>query len=527
MKALTRIALVIALALIPCLPAVSSGSEEPAGDQEISFNPTGLPIVDETVTFDFWAASSAEDPNQFPLLQQAEEKTNVHINWTTIPSDAVKERLNLMWASGDYPDALTAGAADSTNVDPAVVQNYGSQGIILTLNDLIEEHMPNLQNFGGEYLPNITYPDGNIYYFPYILPYFYANTSGTLVINREWLDTLGMDAPTTTGELLDVLRAFKTMDPNGNGDADEIPFSATPWGYTAMFNVLFGAFGVPLGFQIADGELVNPYLTEKTKAAVQFVRQMYEEGLIDPEIFTQDNNAYLAKGRAETMLYGVSAVWREGYTFGDANSAAYEILPPVEGPYGDRTWLAAASNTLIQQKMIVTSACEHANVLARWVDYFMDPAMGIQVGSGPLGYVLELNNGVYRKVVPEGYGTLSEWLVDNHFQQMPYIIDDATDAMVDKSDSIPNLQKMAHDEVYMPYMTNAMPTVLPTEEEADELALIKPDLEKYLEETISRWISGQGDVDSEWADYVRQAKNLGFDRYVEIHQGMYERYLAF
>ena len=41
------------------------------------------------------------------------------------------------------------------------------------------------------------------------------------MVNRRWLDALGLDAPTTTGELRDVLIAFR----DGNGKADEIPFA--------------------------------------------------------------------------------------------------------------------------------------------------------------------------------------------------------------------------------------------------------------------------------------------------------------
>ena len=46
-------------------------------------------------------------------------------------------------------------------------------------------------------------------------------------MNSDWLETLGLEQPTTPEELRTVLEAFKTQDPNGNGKADEIPLSAT------------------------------------------------------------------------------------------------------------------------------------------------------------------------------------------------------------------------------------------------------------------------------------------------------------
>ena len=44
-----------------------------------------------------------------------------------------------------------------------------------------------------------------------------------MMINKTWLDKLGLEVPSTLGELEEVLKAFKEKDPNGNGKADEIP----------------------------------------------------------------------------------------------------------------------------------------------------------------------------------------------------------------------------------------------------------------------------------------------------------------
>ena len=53
----------------------------------------------------------------------------------------------------------------------------------------------------------------------------YSGTGQHMLINKAWLDKLGMQVPTTRDELEDVLKAFKTEDPNGNGQADEIPMN--------------------------------------------------------------------------------------------------------------------------------------------------------------------------------------------------------------------------------------------------------------------------------------------------------------
>ena len=75
-------------------------------------------------------------------------------------------------------------------------------------------------------LESITAADGNIYGLPQFDYSIQDVTNDTLIINTEWLEKVGMDMPTTTEEFYQVLKAFKEAgDLNGNGKADEIPFT--------------------------------------------------------------------------------------------------------------------------------------------------------------------------------------------------------------------------------------------------------------------------------------------------------------
>lgn len=55
------------------------------------------------------------------------------------------------------------------------------------------------------------------------------------MINKSWLEKLGLEVPKTWDDLTKVLTAFKNDDPNGNGEADEIPMLINQLG-TAGFN---------------------------------------------------------------------------------------------------------------------------------------------------------------------------------------------------------------------------------------------------------------------------------------------------
>ncbi len=77
-------------------------------------------------------------------------------------------------------------------------------------------------------LEGSTSADGNIYSMTQYEPQAWNMTPYRLYINQTWLDKLGLNVPTTTDEYKEVLKAFATQDPNGNGQADEILPTALP-----------------------------------------------------------------------------------------------------------------------------------------------------------------------------------------------------------------------------------------------------------------------------------------------------------
>ena len=504
-----------------------TASQASSGEEEDSnFNETGYPIVDEPVTLKMYTISSETDPNEFEFFKMMEELTNVHIEWTTIPAgDGAQERLNLMWASGEYPDAVVAG---STTL-PSISREYLEDGIIIPVNDLIDKYMPNLKEHAGEYLAELTYPDGNIYGFPEIKDYYYMGMDQAVCINTDWLENLNLEMPTTTDEFREVLRAFKEQDANGNGDPnDEIPYSAVSWKWQTSLSMITGAFTYPLADRmlVVDGVVIDPACEDGLKDAIKYLRELYAEGLIDQEIFTQEESTYMAKCKEDPVIVGSSAVWRSGHSFGDdVAEESYVTLPPLTGPDGKSGIYASYVNVSLSTVMYITNACEYPEVLARWIDTLYDPIISLQSCYGPLDTALVKTEEGYLSTVPEGYSTLGEYLTGNHLQHLPQIVDSSLLAP-DERFSVQD--KIIQDKVYVDSgaLYYGYPRLIMETEEQEEVDLLKTDIAKYQEETICRWISGQGDVDAEWDEYIATLNNFGHERYLEIHQQAYDRYLA-
>ena len=109
------------------------------------------------------------------------------------------------------------------------VSKYASNGILLPLDEYINEtDTPNIYKFFEDYPKSKAanyLPDGHMYSLPQFVEYEPQYLENTIFINKTWLDKLNLDVPKTMDDLLEVLRAFKTGDPNGNGQADEIGMS--------------------------------------------------------------------------------------------------------------------------------------------------------------------------------------------------------------------------------------------------------------------------------------------------------------
>jgi len=203
-------------------------SEEESSGEVIVSPPGEFPIVSEKVTIKVLIGGHAqvEDFNTNEFTKWYEGKTNVHAEFEVLPVQGRDEKLNLILASGDYPEVLM-----STGLTPSQIMLYGSQGMFIPLNDYIEQYGFEIKRifedpetaYAKEVLTN---PDGNIYAMPDINQCYHCSNSRKLWIYEPWLEQMELEMPSNLEEYAEVLRIFKNDDPNGNGKADEIPLSS-------------------------------------------------------------------------------------------------------------------------------------------------------------------------------------------------------------------------------------------------------------------------------------------------------------
>ncbi|NGP46514.1 extracellular solute-binding protein [Bacillaceae bacterium SIJ1] len=505
------------------------------------------------VKLSVFAPQGAETDLETNLIsKKMEEEFNIDFTWqtTTYDAGAASEKRQISLASGDYPDAyMLIPWVDQFSQDELL--KYGQQGVLVPLNDLIEEHAPNLQK-AFEQEPDFkamaTSPDGNIYGLPQWNDCFHCTYPEKMWVNTEWLDTLGLEMPTTPEELKEVMIAFKNEDPNGNGKADEIPLS----GYVDQLPVryLMNAFEyyhskVEPPLLLKDGKVSFAVTTDGWKDGLKYMAELYELGLIDPGTFTQNADALVQLGNnAEANILGLGNGAHPAIFTNDEDrlhADIYQPLPPLKGSknYATYEFPSKPGATFV----LTNNSSEEARVAAiKMIDsiFTVEGMLNTHFGQEGTGWRkakegdVALNENVEpifknltenpdeEAVKNAAWGSLGQYW---HFRGLRDADAQGTD-IYDSTGYERRLQEATllyegneppEGELFPYWKLWIEPSV------ANELAMLKTNIIDYIDQNMVQFITGAKDIDADWDSYVKGLEQLNSSRYLEIMQSAYDQ----
>ena len=494
------------------------------------------PIVEEKVTFSFMIDDSYTAEDHAIIYDMLEEQTNVHVDLILYPYQTALEKMSVALSTGNYPDVIGGWLLSNKDILDLGV----GQGTFLPLEELIEEYCPNISAVLE--IPGVrdsmTCPDGHIYSIPYVVSEPEATYKP--YINQIWLENVGMEMPTTPEELKDVLIAFRDNDANGNGDpTDEIGFSGDPNNLNlGMLAGWFGIDGFGAGdypfFTLVDGKLVFAANTDAYRAFLEYFADLYAEGLVDPEIFTQDLETWKGKGKQD--LYGVSIAYGPGDFIDDYKK---DTEPELYAKYGQNRFcampvLAGCENpvfhrnsygvTLFRTQMVITDKCdeEKAAIILQWFDNLYIEENSVQSQSGKLGVSIEkLGEGLYRELDKSGW--TEEFETANSWgyiftQSAPRWYHDSIVLGFGKEEPEPSFNDIC-DDLYRPFLGETFKQVWATDEaDIQRSSILTTDINKYCKEMIAQFVSGETVLtDESWTAYCEQLNAYGLDELYEIN----------
>ena len=310
--------------------------------------------------------------------------------WTRCYQDDLGIKLNytIAAAGDDYTQKLTMAIAsnelpDLMDLPPEEFSELANAGMLADITDSYEKDASDLlkqtiEVDGGIQLASAKV-DGKLYGLPQLSAA--DGTCDLLWIRTDWLENLGLKAPTTMDELIEVAKAFRYNDPDGNGQDDTwgIGFQkaivsedgASPGSYEGFF-AAYGAYA-KAWVKGDDGKITYSGINNGIKDALPQLNQMYEDGLIDPEFGVKDTvklGEDISAGKVG-MFYGL-----EGMPWGacksniennpEAEWQCYPIVSATDEPAKPITYVR------ISRYYAANAKCEHPEALVKIANVFQD-----------------------------------------------------------------------------------------------------------------------------------------------------------
>ncbi len=293
---------------------------------------------------------------------------NLTYKWV-VDGSMYDQKLGLSINSGDIPDVFIVSASQ--------MLMYQEAGLLTDLTDVYEaEASANTRDILTQdpvALKAATI-DGKLWGIP--LTDASVTSASVLWIRQDWMDKLGIDAPQSMADVLEISRRFTQEDPDGNGVDDTIGLAVDKglWGSIAGLQGFFNGYHAYPGIWYErDGKLVYGSVQPEMRAALLALQAMYANGEIDREFGVKDINQItetIAQGKCG-MEFGV---WWNPYhplnlsqqNNPDAYWSAFAI------PSVDQTPAKSQYSSAIWSFLVVRNGYEHPEALIRMVNFWTD-----------------------------------------------------------------------------------------------------------------------------------------------------------
>lgn len=546
MRKFTKAAAMLCAAAMVFPSASVFAAAEDGGASELTEVGT-YPISEETLEFTMFRTSmpNVEDFQTNDFTKYMEDLTNIKFTFESASRDDRKEKLNMEFNTDTYPDVIMHYAPDAAK--------WGvEEGVLIQLDDLIYENMPNYVEKMGDYIDQTRQTDGHIYQIAGLNDCYHCMYGRKMWVNTYYLEEMGVDVPETTQEFYDVCKKFVETYP----DKIAIGGASSGW-YVDFVAWLMGSFTLDSGEygKIAltpEGKMISAATTDEWREGLRYIKSLYDIGAIYDGNFTQDAEQLRTIMNQEDVpvLFVPFGTISDGID-ADANNEVYrqyQCIAPLEGPDGTRLTAYFKYSGLEEGSVSITDHCSNPAAVLRWVDYFFSEKGDISAQFGAdegTDWVWEPNDGsvglngepaMYKIADDKQYSSD----VQNHdwqdlvvrYAPADYRLGAATDPDVDLGTTagLEKLLYLATKEKMEPYGQNpengdldVLPSLKFTADEASDLQTIQVEVQNYINSSKVEFITGVKSLDDDWDTYLEELDNCGLQTMIDYYQAAYDR----
>ena len=493
-----------------------------------------------------------------------EDKLGIEIEFIMLPTDSndTKTKIAAMAASGQgLPDVFVT----DNYLSNELILAYGEDGLFAELDEYITdpEKMPNYCAIPDEdrniMTTASTQANGHVYSLSAYEPETWNMTPFRMFINKTWLDKLGLEVPTTTAELKEVLIAIRDGDPNGNGLKDEVGIYGQASGTYGqnIIAALLNSFVYWNNNQLNSGLALSPddydtvyapFTSEAFREGLRYLHDLYTEGLLSGATFTDDNNTYKSVLNADVQTVALTSSGSLSSWPAVATNEAFaqmELIAPLTGPEGVN--YTPFQEVWPGQELYICAMTDKMDLCLKFADEFFsfETSMIERFGEENVDWSRdpELLEGQSNAYVDAGltdkvsYLVISTMWADNQHQtwrnagprymslaNFLQVFDYSTGNKYDPEDPT-----QLNGKCYQLYYFNKPEKILPqlkyTSEETEECSEILAQLQMngYVHQAIAEFVTGTRDIETGWDQYINELNSMGLQRLIEVSQDAYNR----
>jgi len=526
----------------PAAPVPAATAVPPASASMPTEMPRPVSVAGATLTY--WSrlytnvAATRQSFAELTCYKELKKITGVNIEFQHVPDNPqAEEAFNLMIASGKYPDIIETNWLNFPGGPAKALKD----GVIMRLNEMVDGgRSPAFAKVLADH-PDwrrmILTDEGDIYCYPFLRGHPGLQTFTGPFVRRDYLDKLGLkDVPKTISEWTDIFKIMKGKDLNGNGRADEYPF--TSWlfgeGHRAFeySHAFVGAYGITMGFYNESGTVKYGPIEPAFKDFVSLVAGWWKEGYVHPDTFTMDAKAFDAQMSNGNIASGVLLV---GSGIGRLIPLVRPNVPEftLEGvPYptlkpGERPLFGQMDNAYPGQcSAAITTQISNLDAALVVLDYPYSEEGHMLFNFGKEGEQYDLVN---------GYPKWRDEIVKP--EKLPLAHSIAQHARSNFGG--PFVQDIRYLEQYLPLPeqqaayriwsdadhSRIMPPVTPTQEESRQFSRVMSEIGPRLKEVFAKVMTNVEPL-SAWDAFVSEMERLNIRNAIAIQQAALDRYNA-
>lgn len=511
--------------------------------------------------------SLIEDWDNNLLTKAIEEQFDVECEFRVMLNSSSGPYVGILSGTQPLPDMIIG----SSFIDDSITMEFAEAGIVTPIDEYVldSEKTPYFnalpEDIKEACLREMKQEDGHIYGFANYAKNPVYNTPERMFINMTWLENLDLEVPETKEELKEVLIAFRDGDPNGNGIADEIGAFGGQRAYgqdiiACLMNSFVGDswnIGRNNGGLTVDQEtgenVVAPFITEGWKEGLKYLNDLYEEGVLSPEIFSDDDSVYFETLKTSAHTIGLLGMMNDESRFkidmDEDVKAQFSYLAPLAGPEG-YSWFPTLYSRFNVQVLFTCEGERLEKCIAiqdAMYDYSTPESLGIvRLGRGEYGVdwtddpdVLKTTSNIYVEaglIDSLSYVQLKErpqshnwnwgqqgagvqencipWKQGANLYEGVYDINTAEDAWM-----LEFLKALVNPK----YMPKILPMLEYTEVERERMGDARSQVNSYVKWFLEECITGKRDVEKYWDAYLAELEASGLSKWLEIAQQAYDR----